>query len=371
MDRAHHTSFMASLIDRVAERGGLFNAHLHIDRAETLEHTIELLAQEGRSDVSAIGLMQKHWLIPAIHNSPCYDSPALRDRVKGCLLRMAQLGTRRAHSVVDVTADRVGLTALDTLLDLRREMSPTIDFHVGAYNPLGFRDDAPDRWALLARGAEKAHFIGGLPERDDTADYPDHIGFEASCQRLIRLSHELEKPLHLHVDQKNLPTEAQTEAVIDIVRRDGLIPAAPEPLIWLIHVISPSTYEEDRFLAMAKALAKLNIGVICCPLAALSMRQIRPVTGPTHNSIARVLDLLAAGVHVRLGSDNVCDITSPLGTLDLMDEVIAIAHAERFYDADVLTHLATGEKLPSDLRDRVATHLADNRRACRSASGAP
>lgn len=90
-------------------------------------------------------------------------------------------------------------------------------------------------------------------------------------------------------------------------------PSDSEPLVWLVHVISPSTYDESRFHALIEGLLDRNVGVICCPSAAISMRQVRPFSAPTHNSIARVLEMLAAGVQVRIGSDNVCDITSPAG----------------------------------------------------------
>jgi len=367
MDRQHHTSFAERLMARIAELEGLFNAHLHIDRVETFDATVALLEDAGQGDVSAIGLAQKHALIPMIHASDCYDPDLLEARVEASLMKMAALGTTRAHSVVDVTPDRVGLTALERLLRIARRLAPGMEFQSGAYTPLGFRDDEPERWALIEAAAERADFIGGLPERDDTVDYPDHIGFDASCRRVIGLAHRLGKAVHLHVDQKNIATEAQAERVAEIVREEGFLPQRKAPFVWLIHVISPSGYEEARFQSLARDLAELRIGVICCPLAALSMRQVRGVTAPTHNSIARVLDLLAAGVQVRLGSDNVCDITSPAGTLDLMEEVIALAHAERFYDVDVLAHLATGQPLPPALVARVKAHLEENKAALEAA----
>jgi hypothetical protein len=101
-----------------------------------------------------------------------------------------------------------------------------------------------------------------------------------------------------------------------------------------------------------------NAGVICCPSAALSMRQYRPLLSPTFNSIARVLDLLAAGIHVRLGSDNICDITSPAGTVDLIDEIFVLRNAIRYYDIGILAKLAAGCRLDTDDRSRIQTHLA-------------
>ena len=67
--------------------------------------------------------------------------------------------------------------------------------------------------------------------------------------------------------------------------------------------------------------------------------------------------MLAAGVQVRIGSDNLCDITSPAGTVDLMDEIFVLANAVRFYDSEVLALIAAGKPLPEAARLRVADHL--------------
>jgi cytosine/creatinine deaminase len=357
------TPFFAALRQRVGELGGLFNAHLHLDRSGTLEQTSTMLsAQQAEAELSSLSLSAKHSLIPAIHASQCYEPSRLRERVNDFLKLMVQAGTRRADTLVDVTADRVGLSALETLGELRDAYRGNLDFRLGAYSPLGYKDAEPERWKLLLQGIQHADFIGSLPERDDQADYPDHIGFETHCLRMIELVQRFNKPLHVHVDQKNLPYENGTAALIAALRKSGMapVPAGQEPLIWLIHVISPSTYDEPRFQALLADMAEWNLGVICCPSAAISMRQIRPIATPTANSIARVLDMLAAGIPVRLGSDNICDITSPAGTADLMDEIFVLCNAVRFYDMEILAKLAAGQALDKDDRGRIRAHLASD-----------
>ena len=54
---------------------------------------------------------------------------------------MASNGTTRADSVVDVTDDRVQLSALNALLEVKEEIAETIDFRLGVYNPFGFSND--------------------------------------------------------------------------------------------------------------------------------------------------------------------------------------------------------------------------------------
>ncbi|MCE9630537.1 MAG: hypothetical protein K8S94_07450 [Planctomycetia bacterium] len=358
----HATPFFEALHARVMELGGFYNAHLHLDRSGTLDATREILEARDRGLESRLSLAAKHSLIPAIHASSCYEPENLSGRVEWFLDRMLEAGTTRAATVVDTTADRVGLAAVESLLRIRDARRGSLDLAVGAYSPLGFRDDEPHRWALLKDGARLADFVGLLPERDDRRRYPEHVGFEECCRRAILLAAELGKELHIHVDQMNHPAETATETVVRLVDEldMGSSPFEP-PRIWLVHVISPSTYDERRFARLLAGIAALNLGVICCPSAAISMRQYRTVATPTFNSIARVLEMLDAGIHVRLGSDNICDITSPAGTPDLLHEIYVLCNALRYYDIELLAKLGAGLRLAAAERARLRRHLEEDR----------
>ncbi|MBW2289968.1 MAG: hypothetical protein JRG95_21695 [Deltaproteobacteria bacterium] len=345
------------------ELGGMLNGHLHLDRSGTLAETRDLLGTSSSGGDSYLSLSDKHALIPMVHASRCYDPDVLAERVDAHLDALVEVGTTRADTVVDTTADRVGLGALQVFLELKAKWHGTLDLRVGAYSPLGFRDDEPDRFELLVEGVRIADFIGSLPERDDHSSYPEHIGFEESCRRMLTLSAEHGKPLHLHVDQRNHPDEAASEVVVRAARQIGLSGQCDqEPMIWLVHVISPSTYDDERFNALIEAFVELNIGVICCPSAALSMRQYRPVKTPTGNSIARVLEMLDAGVHVRVGSDNIDDITSPAGTPDLMQELFVLCNAVRYYEVELLAKLGAGVRPDAADLSRLRAHLDQDRK---------
>jgi len=352
------TPFLKEIDAAITAYGGKFNAHLHLDRAGTYHATVDILKEQGVIDGTTLPLSGKHAIIPAIHASHCYDPPELLRRVDSFVKDMIACGTTRADTVVDTTNDRVGLDALQTCARIRDENAAAINLRIGAYSPAGFRDGNPERWALLEAGAVIADFIGLLPERDDVAEYPDHIGFEESCCRGILLAQRLGKTIHIHADQANHAYEDASEKIVRLVAKMGLgTDPGTEPFIWLVHVISPSAYGEERFQKLAGALAALNIGVICCPAAALSMRQYRSLLSPTHNSIARVLELVVAGVQVRIGSDNVCDITSPMGTPNLMDEVRVLADATRYYEIDFLARIAAGKRIEEDGIARIRAHL--------------
>ena len=360
------TPFFEKLRKAIASKGGLFNAHLHLDRAGTLI----LSPDSPDQDISSLSLTAKHGLIPAIHLSEAYDEDNLIRRGALYVDKLIAAGTTRAATFVDVTDDRVRLSALKIFLGLKHRYAGKIELEVAAYSPLGFKQDQPAAWNLFASAARDADFIGSLPERDDREAYPDHIGFEQHCARIIALGLDSHKSVHIQVDQRNDPQENGTERVIQVVRKLGLkFDNSKEPMIWLIHLISPSSYDEPRFGDLLAALAEFNVGVICCPSAAISMRQLRSLNAPTHNSIARLLEMLAADIHVRLGSDNICDVTSPAGTCDLLNEVFLLANALRYYDVDVLSSIAAGAKLDDHQRARVRDHLAEDRRQIAQATG--
>jgi cytosine deaminase len=355
------TPFFAELRSRIASLGGAFNAHLHLDRSGTYHSTLELLAaaESAVTETSHLSLSAKHAIIPLVHASHCYDEKELAERVSGYLDMIVAAGATRADTLVDVTLDRVGETAFDRFLALKESFQNSLDLRVGAYSPLGFKDSEPERWELLERAAQRADFLGGLPERDDRIDYPDHVGFDEFCRRILLLSMKTNKPIHIHADQKNFPVEDGSERIVKAMKDVGMnaSSADEEPMVWLVHVISPSTYPESRFQQLLESFVEHNVGVICCPSAAISMRQVRGMMSPTFNSIARVLDLLAAGIPVRIGSDNICDITSPAGTPDLVDEIFVLCNALRFYDLDILAQLGAGKPLSPEEIGRIREHI--------------
>ncbi|GMU73613.1 MAG: hypothetical protein HS109_13605 [Burkholderiales bacterium] len=355
--------FYSRLREAIRQQGGMFNAHLHLDRAGTLDE--RYLAHVGFRilEVSYKSLHEKHSVIHDIHAGPAFERDDLARRVNEALDEMVAVHTVRADTMVDCTADRVALSALETLAGVKRAREREIDFRLGAYSPFGFRDDEPERWEVMVEGARRADFIGCLPEADDIADYPGHIGFGEHLRRILELGRDLGKMIHVHTDQRNEPREDGTEQLVDAVRRYGA-PRSPdgEPMVWAVHMISPSTYDDGRFGRLVEGLLECNIGVISCPSAAIGMRQLRPVMTPTYNSIPRILELLTAGVHVRLGSDNIDDILSPSTTADLTDEVFMLSAALRFYHPGILAKLAAGKRLDAADRAFLRDHLESDAR---------
>jgi cytosine/adenosine deaminase-related metal-dependent hydrolase len=356
-----NTPFYRRLEAAIAELGGMFNAHLHLDRYGTLDDRYLAEVRHRVLHTSHVSLKKKHSLLGVLHTGPAYERDDLRARVNEALDTMVACGTRRADTLVDVTADRVGLSALEHMQEIKRERAHEIELRIGAYTPLGFVDCEPERWEVFEEGARRADFLAALPEADDVDDYPDHIGFEECCRRMLELAAELGRPLHVHTDQRVEPSERGTERLLDVMRLYGAPDlGGDEPAVWAVHMVSPTTYDAKRFDALVAGLVERSVGVIVCPSAALGMRQLRPLMTHRDNSIPRVLELLVSGVHVRLASDNIADICSPSTTADLIDEVLVLSAAIRYYDVAVLARIAAGQRLSAREIDAVRSHLEKN-----------
>lgn len=353
--------YYEELESRIQSLGGQFNAHLHLDRAGTYKDQYFPITDFNLDSNNHISLHKKHALIARIHEGPAYDSSDLEARVRKTLDTMANIGTRGADTMVDVTPDRVGTSALELISSLKTDYSSKLQLRTASYTPLGFNDAEPQRWEIYEEGASKADFLGALPEADDKIDYPNNIGFEEHCERVLELARKNKQMVHFHTDQRNEPRENGTERVLSVIRNANIQKQQDEePQFWVVHMVSPSTYSEERFQTLTKELVDLNVGVICCPSAAVGMRQLRNIPTPTYNSIPRVLELLASGVKVRLASDNIADICSPTTTADLVDEIFILSAALRFYNIDILAHLAAGIDLNTQQRSFIQNHLIEN-----------
>lgn len=346
----------------VKKYGGLFNAHLHLDRSSTLDRRYLEHMSMDPVEASSYPLRVKQNLIGDLHRGPAYERDDLKRRISANLDQMIEIGTVRADSFIDVSCDNVELAALETALELKEEKKGQIDFRVGAYPIFGFKDSEPQRWDLFVRAARIADYLGCLPERDDKQHHPTHIGFDEHVKRTLQLAIELGKPIHYHIDQANDSGENGTETLVQAVRWIGAPVIGPdEPSVWAVHAISPSAYGEGRFNELADGLRQYNLGVISCPTAALSMRQLRPIQAPTHNSVARVLDFMAAEIPLRVGSDNIADVFLPSTTASLYDELLVLSNAIRFYNPDILAKLGSGSRLTDMDRELVNRSLQQDK----------
>jgi cytosine/adenosine deaminase-related metal-dependent hydrolase len=221
----------------------------------------------------------------------------------------------------------VGLDALYCARDIKTFWEGQgVDLQIGTQLLEGL--ETPESIQLFNSAAPLVDFIGCLPSRDvNPAKHLDIVFSKAA---------ELNKDVEAHLDQCNIPTERETEIFCNYVEKYNY-----QGKSRAIHCVSLACQSLDYQKIIARRMADLDIGVIICPSAAISMTQHNEYNAPIHNSIGPVKVFLEAGVSVGLGVDNVEDIFVPFCDGDLLFELRLLAEAERIYDPNILKNIAT------------------------------
>lgn len=290
--------------------------HLHIDKSNTV--TSELL------DESQVHMKEKWILMRNIKQK--YTKDDLKRRMMETTTKIVNQGCIKMRSFIDID-NIVKLNALEAAIEVKKYWKTKgVELQLGTQPLEGL--ETQENIDLFNEAALKVDFIGCLPSRDKSPS--NHLDIVFSKAK------ELNKPVEAHLDQCNIPTEKETELFCDFVEKYNYQGKARA-----IHIISLSCHSHEYQTKIAKRLASLDIGVIVCPSAAISMTQHSEYSSPIHNSIAPVKVLTDNNVNVALGIDNVEDIFMPFCDGNLVFELRLLAEACRIYDPKILIKIAT------------------------------
>jgi len=358
------------VLEQSAEHGGFYNAHAHIDRAYTLLD--KYLAHAGTTPLKAsnLPLSVKQNLVGDYHTGPAYDPADLRKRMDKAFEQQRKFGVKRVDTNVDATPDLPdeGLMVVNIALELKKKFAKKgLDIRIAPTPIFGFKQGTK-RFEVFAKAALKCDYLSLLPEKDDFAKGADpdgKVGFEHHVRMGLELARDQRKEIQFHVDQMDVPFEEGALRVLKVLDSQYQPDLGPGvPAVWLIHMISPSAYDEKRFRTLVEWLLEHNVGIIVCPTAALTMRQLRSVYAPNHNSIARVGELIKAKVPLRIGTDNISDVFVPQGDGDMLTEIKVGDMAVRLNLPHIWAKLACGVPLNNvDIHD-VGSALHEDRKAC-------
>lgn len=298
-----------------AERlGGLANHHAHFDKAYLITHENLRLSQVD---------MQKKWeLYRYLKENYTHDD--LVERISRGLDMMIQQGATYCRTMVDADST-VGLLPIKAALAVKDRYRDRIKFEVGVQPLQGVLD--PSSFAQYAEACELADYCGGLPSRDRPTP-------EKHLDVILELAKKLGKPVDVHIDQENNPLENETELLAQKTIEHGM-----QGRVFGVHAISLGAKEDREQDRIIEKVREADLGIIICPSAALSMKQL-PMTAPLHNSIAPYVKLREAGVRCYLGVDNVHDLFMPMVDGDMWTECRMLMEACRFYDIDAVAELA-------------------------------
>lgn len=351
------------LLGMVQDMGGYNNAHAHLDRADTLAPQYLSHINTTPLEAASLPLKAKQNLTGDLHRGLAYTEQDLRTRMSRLIEREVQYGVTRIATCIDATPDiaEEGLLAIRIANELKAKYASQVIIEIGPNPIFGFKVGS-GRWEVFKEAAKLGDFLSALPEKDDFSDPKNNdgrVGFQRHLRMVIELACELKKEVHIHLDQANDPNEIGTETLLEGLKwiDQPIIAGHQGPTIWVIHMISPSAYDELRFARLVENLLKFNVGIIVCPTAAISMRQLRPIYGPSHNSIARIFDLCKRRVPVLLGTDNICDLFVPQSDGDMLSEIKMGGHAARFAPPYVWAKLGAGVPLTAVDRATIGEAL--------------
>lgn len=304
------------IVKRIEKAGGWVNTHTHLDRA----YTIDLTSLE----LGNAHLHQKWGLVDEIKRRSSVDE--IYDRMAYALEEQVEQGVGVVGSFIDVDSvvEDKALRAAEKIRDKNKSHGVRVVFINQTLK--GVLEPEARKWFEL--GAEFVDIIGGLPGRDRWRE-DEHVDV------VLGTAKKLNKMAHVHVDQLNMEREKETELLVKKTMEHKM-----EGRVVAIHGISIAAQRFEYRHELYRKMRQAGVGVICCPTAWIDSRRSEELT-VTHNSIAPVEELVAAGMVVGLGTDNIADVYKPFTDGDMWTELRFLLESCHYYDLDELVKIGS------------------------------
>jgi cytosine deaminase len=236
------------------------------------------------------------------------------DRAEEVIRWQVAHGTLHVRSHVDVTDPE--LVALDALLEVRDRVREVVDLQLVAFPQEGICS-FPDGVKLLEAAAERGvDVIGAIPHFEDTRE--DGV-------RSIEIAIDLAQRHGLAVDAHCDEIDDEQSRFIEVLAT-GALRGGLGPRVTASHTTAMGSYNAAYSYKLQRIIARSQINLVCNPMVNLHL-QGRFDGYPRRRGLTQVKELLAAGVNVAFGHDDVMDPWYPLGTADPLQVAHVGAHA--------------------------------------------
>ena len=226
----------------------------------------------------------------------------------------------RTHIDIDTSCD---LTAFDALLDVRTQFADLVELQIVAFPQKGIVGD-PGTEALLREAMERgADQIGGMPFNEaGPKESREHIEIAFAIAR----DHGCD--VDMHIDETDDPNARTLEMLCEATIAHGW-----QGRVTAGHTCALAAYPDDYAERVMDMVAEADIHMITNPATNL-MLQGREDLHPKRRGITRVKELLARGVNVAFGQDNLRDMFYPFGRDDPLELGFLLAHAAHMSQPD-------------------------------------
>ncbi|MDQ1617637.1 MAG: cytosine/creatinine deaminase [Actinomycetota bacterium] len=256
-------------------------------------------------------------------------------RAEQVLRWQAAQGVLFVRSHCDVTDPE--LTALDALLELRERVRDVVTLQVVAFPQEGivsFPRGAELLEEAIRRGAD---VVGAIPHFEDTRE--DGV---RSLEIAVDIAQRHGCGIDAHCDEIDDEQSRFVEVLATLAMRTGL-----GERVTASHTTAMGSYNGAYAYKLQRLLMRSQINLVSNPMVNLAL-QGRFDDYPKRRGLTRVKEMLAAGVNVAFGSDDVMDPWFPLGTGSPMQ----LAHS------GVLAAQMTGQEEIAETFEMVSTRAA-------------
>ncbi|MFG2749157.1 cytosine deaminase [Streptomyces xanthophaeus] len=255
----------------------------------------------------------------------------------------AAQGVLHVRTHCDVTDP--SLTALDALLEVRDRVREFMTLQIVAFPQEGIVS-FPGGEALLREALVRgADVVGAIPHFEDTRE--DGV---ASLHTAFALAEEYGLRLDAHCDEIDDEQSRFVEVLAALALRSGLRERATAS-----HTTAMGSYNGAYSFKLQRLLARSGINLVSNPFANLNL-QGRFDAYPKRRGLTQVKEMLAAGVNVAFGHDDVMDPWNALGTGNPLQTALLGVYAAQLTGAD---EIPTAFSMVTDRAARVLGLDAD------------
>ncbi len=214
-------------------------------------------------------------------------------------------GIQFVRTHVDVSDP--SLTALKAMLEVKQEVAPWVDLQIVAFPQEGILS-YPNGESLLEEALRLGADGGGaIPHFEFTREY----GVE-SLHIAFRLAQKYQRPLDIHCDEIDDEQSRFVETVAALALKEGI-----GPRVTASHTTAMHSYNGAYTSRLFRLLKLSGINFVANPLVNIHL-QGRFDDYPKRRGVTRVKELMAAGINVCFGHDDVFDPWYPLGTGNML-----------------------------------------------------
>jgi cytosine deaminase len=239
------------------------------------------------------------------------------------LVRLASLAVREslAHGVlwfrshVDIDPS-VGLRLLHGVRAVKERFAGVVDISIIAFPQLGLAR-SPETVELMYAAMEAgADLVGGIPHHERDMD-----DAARQIELLFEIARHAGADLDLHVDESDDPYWQSLGLLAEATIRHGY-----QGRVNASHICASAAWDSETFARIIGAVRDADINIVTLPLTNLVL-QGRGDRPPIRRGVPPLDRLLAAGVNVAVGHDDLANMFYPFGDLNPLYAANVAAHA--------------------------------------------